>query len=380
VIPGSAGSSLAEAWDRLGPLPSFFSPRPESPVAAVEMANGDRLWLVTDYRQGRDVLADSRFSRAAASKPGAPQWDSLTPSPHSLMSLDGSAHARVRSVVAPVFAAHRTARYFSLVESIADGLLDELDSRRTRSADLVTGYTSPLAMTVLSAVLGVPAEEHQALERSVAALFGMTPQESADRTRHILVLIRYMSSLLDRKRREPGSDVLSLLCRACESGDLSEAELVNLGLALLMAGYETTAGQLSTSILTMLAGRVAPAGPVGHQLVERLLRTTPATPLSFPRVAIQDVDLDGTAIRQGEAVIVSLLHGNYDAGPEAKHLTFGHGPHRCLGAHLARLQMEVGISRLWHRFPSLRLAAGPDTVRWKTGLAMRGLARLDVEW
>lgn len=178
---------------------------------------------------------------------------------------------------------------------------------------------------------------------------------------------------------------------------MSRPELLTLGLTLLMAGYETTAGQIGLSVLSLLSDRETHDELRAHpellpDAVEEFLRLTPATPLSFPRVAVEPVELNGVTIQAGEAVVVSLLHGNRDtevfAEPgqlmlrsrDAVHLTFGHGVHRCLGAPLAKLQVQLVLGRLLERFPALRLTPGPDSVVWKDGLATRGLSRLRVEW
>jgi nocardicin N-oxygenase len=126
--------------------------------------------------------------------------------------------------------------------------------------------------------------------------------------------------------------------------------------------------------------------------VEELIRLTPSTPLSFPRVAVEPLSLGGVTIDKGDSVIVSLLHGNHDAkvftqpsllrpeGRKSVHLTFGHGVHRCLGAPLAQLQVQTVLAMLIRRFPKLRLVPGPEAIAWKEGLAIRGHTGLFVEW
>jgi len=222
----------------------------------------------------------------------------------------------------------------------------------------------------------------------------LTPREKMARR---IELVEYMGALVQRKRGSGDDDLLTALIADHDQGSLSQGELLTLGLTLLMAGYETTVGQLGLAVHALLSDPEALAELRAHPeqvegVVDELLRLTPSTPLSFPRVALEPVELGPVTVQPGEAVVVSLLHGNRDpkawARPEgvcpaehgAVHLTFGHGVHRCLGATLARLQLVVALRRLLHRFPDLRLDPGPDAVVWKQGLSIRGLAGLRVAW
>lgn len=374
---------------RIGPLPSFLAAPSGEAVKRVRMPTGDHMWLVTDYAVGRAALADTRLSRAAATHPDAPKWGSVDLSPNSIMSLDGADHARLRRVAGAAFTSARVTAQAAVIEEAAGALLDQLQVAGP-GADLVSGYTSPLPMVALSSLLGVPVADRPVFDAAVTALFDMTPRGVRRRGRHVLTLIKYMSSLIERKRDVPGQDLLSALVQVEQSGEISRTELINLGLALLMAGYETTAHQLSLAILELLTDG-APGGKSMEALVEELLRKTPSTPISFPRVANEDLVLGGATVRQGEAVIVSLLHCNHDTevfrtsgvssnARRPAHLTFGHGAHRCLGAPLVLLQMKIALTLLWQRFPGLRLAPGDGALVWREGLATRGVSRLVVEW
>ncbi|MEU8244591.1 cytochrome P450 [Actinoplanes missouriensis] len=355
---------------------------------------GDVMWLVRDYTLGRRVLTDSRFSRAAAARPGAPQLSSSGPAPTSIMSLDGSDHARLRRIVAMAFTTGRMARLRPFVEQTATDLLTTL-AQKGSPADLITGYASPLPATVLGVLLGVPPADRPLFESSVEVVFDLTAGTDDEKARHQLRLVDYMVSLVTQKQSDPGDDLMTMLVGAHQQGQLSKAELVSLGLALLTAGYETTAGQLGLSVLALLRtgepGRYAADPARLEGIVEELMRLSPATPVSFPRVATEDVDLGPVTVAAGEAVLVSFLEGNRDesiypepatvlAGRQAPHLTFGHGVHRCLGAPLARLQLRTALELLFRRFPDLRLAPGDDAVVFKSGLLTRGLARLAVTW
>ncbi|MEU1134006.1 cytochrome P450 [Streptomyces sp. NPDC005900] len=355
------------------------------------------MWLVSDYALGRRVLSDRRFSRAAAAAPGAPRLNSAMPSPTSMMSLDGADHARLRKIVAAAFTTGKMTGMAPLVRGTATDLLADMN-RRGSPADLVSSFAEPLPVAVLGNLLGVPAQDRGIFDSWVEVLFDITASSDLEKSRQRLLLVDYMSTLIDRKRVRDDDDLLTDLIRAHDGDSLTKAELVSLGLALLTAGYETTVGQIGLAVLAVLQERI-PAEFVKDEeradvLVEELLRVTPSTAISFPRVALEDVELGDIRVRAGEAVVVSLLHGNRDDkvfaepdvlrdGRSSAHLTFGHGIHRCLGAPLARLQVRTALLELFACLPELRLAedepAAPAVV-WKDGLITRGLGSLHVAW
>lgn len=379
----------------LGPLPEFLRHGSGDVVSVVTPA-GDKMWLVREYALGRLVLTDKRFSRREAAEPHAPKLNDAQPAPDSMMSMDGADHARLRRVVAGAFAAGRVAAMSPSIQRLTGRYLDAIATSGP-GTDVIEGLARPLPLAIICSLLGVPQEDGSQFRSWVDVLFDLSASSPREKARRRLKLVTYMTNLIDHKRRRPEEDLLSDMLREHDRGLLSKEEFVTMGLALLMAGYETTVGQIGLSVLSLLSDRAVwdelrewpdRLAPV----VEELLRLTPSTPVSFPRVAVEDVSLGGVTVHAGEAVIVSLLDANRDGEafdePEwlvpsrrsASHLTFGHGVHRCLGAPLARLQVHTVLDGLMHRFPSLRLASRPDAVMWKDGLVTRGLSQLLVEW
>jgi cytochrome P450 len=387
--------TAAVAPGGLGPLPAFLGTDAREPVTWARMPTGDEMWLVNDYALARIVLTDPRFSRAAAARPEAPKLNSVNPSPNSIMSMDGGEHARLRRLVNGAFTPRRTAALTQYVERLTDQLLADI-AQAGPPADLMASFATPLPMAVLTRLLGVPVEDREQFQSRVEMLFDITASTPREKALHGMALVDYMSGLIERKRRQPEDDLLCALIAAHDGGALSVPELVDLGLALLMAGYETTVGQLGLAVLWYLTEPSLRArldgGEVPAAIVEELIRLTPAASVSFPRVALEDVRLGDVTIRAGQAALVNVVRANRDGtafpdpeqlapdGRTTAHLTFGVGPHYCVGAPLARMQVGTALSRLIGRFPGLALAADPDAVRWKDGMATRGLAHLLVTW
>ncbi|MGW5739591.1 MULTISPECIES: cytochrome P450 [Streptomyces] len=355
----------------------------------VNMPNGVGVWAVSDYELARQVLADPRFSRAAAVAPDVPKVASIDPSPDSIVSLDGKAHARLRRIVAGAFTERRISALAPFIERRAHELLDAM-AAGGRPADLVTGLAAPLPLSVLCHMLGVPEADRESFREWVPVLFDLDGEGAESRTRAFL-LTHYMTKLIGGKRREPGADMISALIQASdEEGRLTSRELVTLSLALLMAGYDSTADQITLAFLTLLHDparaaalradlRLVPAE------VEELLRTNPSAPVSFSRAVTEPVRLAGVTISPGEPVLVFLMGANRtrdDSGNPSgnPHLTFGRGVHRCLGAPLARLQLATVIRLTLERFPDLALAEDVDALDWKPAAATRGLKSLRVQW
>ncbi|MEV5595393.1 cytochrome P450 [Streptomyces sp. NPDC052496] len=387
--------ALAQATQR-GPLPDFL-PTGDSgaDVVPVVAPTGDHIWLVTGFDLGRKVLTDDRFSRAAAVTPTAPAIHPLRPDPAALTSLDPPQHTRLRRLVNRSLTPQAVARLEDGIRHTARRLL----VGRTR-IDLVAQYAMPLSATTICRVLGVPEGDHAHFaglaDRALGITTGIFEEQSLARD----ALRDYIRKLIAEARRRPGGHMLGALATAHdESGALSHQELTALVELLLNAGYETSVGQLGLAVVALLDHPeqwrlLATAAHPEHApsaAVEELLRYAPVVPMSFTRVARQDLVLGTVRIRAGEAVVVSLLHAGFDprthpdasrldvTRPHARHLTFGHGAHTCLGAQLARTQLRVALEELATAAPGLTPRVPLSSLRWRRPEAVvRGPVALPV--
>jgi nocardicin N-oxygenase len=225
----------------------------------------------------------------------------------------------------------------------------------------------------------------------------MTPHERRAATDQLKA---YMAGMVAERRTTPTDDLFGALVRAHDEGDrLSEGELLELGITILVAGHETTMSQIGNMTYTLLArpDRWAALRGCDHdavvQAVDELLRYTPIhASAGFPRIATQDVELSGVTVRAGETVVTSLNAANRDPEQFAdadtllldravnRHVTFGHGIHHCVGAGLARMELQEVLSGLLREFPDLRLAVAPEDVQWRTGALIRSPRALPLTW
>lgn len=384
---------------RLDMHPLYTKLRREEPIVRVRLPYGGEGWLVTRYDDVKLVLADPRFSRAAAvDREDIPR---VTPEParrNSLLSMDPPEHSRLRKLVAKAFTSRRVEQLRPRAQQIVDGLLDAIE-RDGPTADLVQRFALPLPVTVICEMLGVAPQDQYRFRDFSDTVLSTTAHSREQIAAAREALEAYLAELVDQRRRQPTDDLLGALVLARDNEDrLSEEELVNLGIGLLIAGHETTANQIANFTYVLLTQpeywAMLHARPeLIPGAVEELLRYVQlGSGGSFARIATEDVELRGVTVRAGEAVFVNTQSANrdeavFDAAGELDlarkhnpHIAFGHGVHHCLGAQLARLELQVALGSLIRRFPALRLAVQSEDVPWKTGLLVRGPQALPVSW
>ncbi|MFJ7213008.1 cytochrome P450 [Amycolatopsis sp. NPDC098790] len=378
------------------PHPRFAELRRSGAPVRVTMPYGGDAWLVTRYEQARFVLSDPRFSRAAAAGADVPRGRPGFEPAGNLLAMDPPAHHRIRSLVATAFTARRVELLRPRIREIVDALLDGL----TPPADFASAVAWELPVLVICELLGVPPDERRMVrectETLVASGGSVTP---ADVTAARGKLAGALTTLIARRRAEPADDLLTALVAARDEEDrLTDGELLMLGVALLAGGHETTASLTGSFLVELLSDRERWTTLVARpelipSAIEELLRFVPlATVADFARIAVQDLEIGGQAIRAGDAVLVQLDSANRDESVFASagvldferevnhHLAFGFGVHHCVGAPLARLELRVLFSTLVHRLPDLRLAIPADDVEWRRGGLLRGVASLPVTW
>jgi cytochrome P450 len=397
--PVSAGAFRHD--DALEPDP-FLARITATPVCPVRMPYGEGIsWLVTDYANVRTVTSDRRFSRAALIGTDYPR---ITPAPiaqpEAINLMDPPTLNRLRHVVAAAFTTARVEQLRPFTRQQADHLCDMM-AERGRPADVMEGLAQRLPLTTISELLGVPDVDRPWLRLQAMALMTMGPDTAKRAAEAKSDLRAYFTDLTARRRHTPSDDLISALATARIGDDdaLSTEELAVLAMLLLVAGHDTTTYQIANIVYTLLTRPDALAWIRDNRdklphAIEELLRHIPFRQgVGIPRVATQDLKLEGTLIAAGDFVHVSYLAANRDPSVYERpdeldfertdappHMTFGNGFHRCLGPHLARMMLQEALDALLTRFPNLNLAVPTDQVAFNSVSIWRHPIALPVTW
>lgn len=435
-----AGESEAVELPRERKCP--FSPpselgelRESRPLARLRFREGHEGWLVTSHELARAVLRDPRISSYFGAdivhpeRRAAQLLKSIDALPNSIRALvdkyqqEGRLldafldpevvhalhehppsdvpflwlhvpdHTRLRRILAPYFTARRVEEHRSRIEQIVADLLDAME-RVGPPVDLIEAFAEPLPSLLTCALYGIPESEMGTFQRITAA--ERNPNTSLeDFLEAHEEFEEFARELVQSKRKHPGDDLLSALV---VSGEMTENELVNTVTLLVDASHVTTTATLAFSVATLLQDRnlwntlINGTADVG-QILEELMRYNSPSQAAEARTALEDIEIGGTVIKAFENIIVSYSAANRD--PEVfedpdrvdltrqatKHLAFGHGTHLCLGQHLARMEMQIALSALAKRFPTLDLAVPAADIPWHPAKrTLRGPQRLPVTW
>jgi cytochrome P450 len=351
--------------------------RAEEPVARVRSADGEPAWLVTRHEDARAVLGD--HARFALALPGGGVGGGGDQGANYSLFQDPPGHTRLRRLVNAAFTARRVAGLRDRTTEIVDALVTDMAARE-HPVDLMEAFAFAFPITVMGELLGVPEAERESFRVWSSALMSIHSQGApTDAGAGWGNLAQQVSDLIARKRREPGDDVLSALITARDTDRLSLPELVTMAITLIIAGSVATT--VATAIGTILLTghgqltRLATDPALASTAVDEVLRFQCATG-DIARRATEDLELAGVRVRAGDKVVVSVTSANRDerrftdpdrfdiARADNAPMALGHGIHHCLGAALARMELEVVFTTFAERFPGLRVAVGTDELTW----------------
>lgn len=366
--------------------------RREAPVTPITMHHGMSGWLITRYDDVRRLLADPGLTKNEAMAPTgikpAAKLPDFTATDRHMLTLDPPDHTRLRRLVTGAFTARRVNGLTGYVETLVDGLLDDMDHAGTQ--DFVAGLALPLPVQVICEMLGVPEADRSAFRQWSNVLVSATARR-ADYLAARAAMLDYVRGLLVAKTADPADDLLSALVAARDEADrLSADEVTSAIMLLLVAGHDTTVNLIASGAYRLLADRAQwerlVAGPeLVPAAVEEMLRYDSPVQSATHRMTTTEIEVGGHRIPAGETLILSILSANRESagsfditGERGSHVAFGHGIHYCLGAPLARLEARIAFTRLIARYPELRLADDDFVPRWTPSTLTRGVSSLPV--
>ncbi|MEV6769639.1 cytochrome P450 [Nocardia sp. NPDC051030] len=362
-----------------------------SGISQVTTPTGDSAWLATGYNLVRELFNDPRLGRSHRTPDTAPRLGEAAFSGGPIGNYDTELadHARMRALLQPHFSPKRMRELRPRVEEITARLLDDM-AEQGSPADLQEALSLPLPLLVICELLGVPYEERNQFREWVELVGNVTDRAKVEQG--YTELYGYCNDLVARKRRHPSDDVVSRLC-AVE--DVTDDEIAMHAMVLLFAGHETSAVQIGAGVLMLLENpqqwRLLHKNPdLVAGAAEELLRACDAS--SIPRYARNDLEVGDVQIPEGDLVLLGIASANHDKSvftdperiditrQEAAHFLFGYGSRYCIGAPLARIELQVAFGQLVSRFPTMSLAVDPAQLSQREEIFTGGLRKLPVQW
>jgi cytochrome P450 len=373
------------------PYPHLVALRSAAPLA---WHSGMRTWLATGHAEAGAVLRDRRLGRVFGPRTPEGDWDTFNwLHADSILDSEPPKHTRLRRLVAGAFGRGHVQRLAPRIEELAAGLLADLPDAEF---DVLADYAEPLPVLVIAELLGVPEADRHHLRPWSQAIVRMyevdrTPEVEAQARQASAEFAAYVEQLAADRAAAPGEDLLSDLVQARDGSDrLSTHELVATAVLLLNAGHEASVNGFGNGLHSWLTAPERPAVDVTDaaaraRLVEEFLRHDSPLHL-FERTAKEPATVAGVELQPGDKVAALLGAANRDpavfADPDRfdptrdpnPHLAFGAGIHFCIGAPLARLELEVSLRTLLARFPALEVVEA----RRRPTFVLRGFERLVV--
>jgi cytochrome P450 len=376
------------------PYPHYAELRRLSPVCQVEPHG---MWVVTRYEDVSFILKNhSHFSSAGFKVAWQPSWVGYNPIANSLIAADPPQHTRLRSLVFRAFGPGTVARLESRVRAAAEKLADGL----VEGADFVRTMALPLPAFVISEILGLDHELLPYFKQWSDDIVSITPTprspEEAERIRNTIAkLTSYVREVIAARRRQPADDTVSELLRAEVDGQrLTETEITDFLIFLLIAGLESTTNLLGNALIFLAAhpemlGRLHAEPALVLLFIEEMLRYDgPAQ--GVPRIAAAETTLSGVTIPRGALVFPLIASANRDESkfPEPDRfdlhrgsqggLQFGQGSHFCIGALLARMEARIVLETVAARYQRVEHVSGG--VQYQRALTTRGPVALPLRY
>lgn len=398
-----AAASRGSAAYRADPHPVYACLRESAPVCRLSPPHGVDTYLITRYDDAKAALTDPRISKdmyAAMDAYHTIFGDSSIALDDNMLFSDPPKHTRLRRIVNSAFSPRRIESLRPRIQEITDELLDRCST--SAPIDLLSSFAFPLPLIVICELLGIPEGERADMQKwcAVVARTGFSKEDKEKLALAEGSLREYFVELIARRRREPSDDLLGALIRTQdEQGAMTDGELLSTLWVLLFAGHKTTAYLIGNAVFNLLTHRdqlqaVLADPELLPNSIEEIIRHEGSVENATFRHALEDITIRDTTIPKGSLVQVSVASANRDpekfASPDAfdvrrqglqsSHLGFGSGPHYCLGAPLARMEMRIALTTLFERFPAIDLAVPPHEAEWlKVPFpAFRGLERLPV--
>lgn len=382
------------------PPDEYVRLRAEAPFARVRLWDGTHPYLLTKFADIRAVLSDPRFS-CEPTRDGFPHVFEgrkvADIADKSFLRLDNPEHDRLRRMVTKEFTVKRVEKLRPLVQQTVERLI-ETYAAMPKGADFVENFSAPLPTEIITLLLGIPYDDHALFHRATSIQFG-SKSTPAEVRQSLDELFGYLNDLISRKEAEPLQDdvVSRLVHEQYKPGNIDRLTLINIVRLLLSAGHQTTQNMTALSVLTLLQhpdqlALIKSDPSLIPAATEELLRHASVLHMGARRVALVDIDVNGTVVKQGEGVICSIPAANRDAelfpDPDtfdverdsAGHVAFGFGVHQCLGQVLARMELQVVLGTLFKRLPDLRLAVPFEQLRFRHDMFVYGVHALPLTW